>query len=220
MQFDFLEKFQDPCGSSYAHECNNLSKLSKLGHKYPFNSFLLNKPNGYDIDMLVFLKRLGFAALLAACSIQTTQAMGSAVVTNLCADGRQSIRVEYEIEDMGKPGVVWIGATTPSNWSSEFVTPEGRWVEYRGGVYQPWGDFRTGGLPKKITVVIPTDTFPKGWKIQMGYGLHNKAIADRLLLDPAEANTAQLKLAQREMIMSERFEPISKITTTTTCETE
>jgi len=219
MQFDFREKFRDPCGSSYNRECSNVFELSKKGHKCPFHSVLSNKPNSYDMDMITSLKRLGFAALIAVCAMQTAHAMGAAVVTNLCTEGHQSIRVEYEIEDMGKPGVVWIGATTPSNWSSEFVNPEGRWVEYRGGVYQPWGDFRTEGLPKKITVVIPTDTFPKGWKIQMGYGLHNKAIAARLLLDPAEADVAQLKLAQREMIMSERFEPISKINTNT-CETE
>ncbi len=167
--------------------------------------------------MISYLKH-AFAALVAAASMQTAEGMGFAVVTNLCNnDGRQSIQVDYEIEDAGKPGVIWIGATTSSNWSSEFVNPKGHWVEYRGGVYQPWGDFRAEGLPKKITVVIPTDTFPKGWKIQMGYGLHNKAIAARLLLDPAEADVAQLKLAQREMIMSERFQAVSKITTST-CE--
>ncbi len=151
------------------------------------------------------------AIKIALCLVAMSSlpaAAGITSVRHVCKDSLPAVEVTYDVPDAGNPGLVWIGVTTPTNWSAYFLNLED-WVEYKGGTYQTYRDYRTTGLPESLTVVIPTGTIPTGWRINIGYGLtpgDAKMAQLASITSKMDLNAAEVRLAQREMIQSERFE--------------
>jgi len=156
------------------------------------------------------------ALQLAFCLVALTALPATAGITavrHVCKDSLPAIEVTYDVPDAGRPGLVWVGVTTPTNWSAYFLQLDD-WIEYKGGIYQSYRDYRTMGLPDSLTVVIPTGTIPKGWRINIGYGLtpgDAKLTQLASITSKMDLNAAEVRLAQREMIQSERFERASVV---------
>lgn len=152
-------------------------------------------------------KILRFALCLSA--LTTIPAM--AEITSIrhgCKDSLPVIEVMYRVPDAGSPGLVWVGVTTSTNWSAYFLQLD-KWIEYKGGIYPSYQDYRKTGLPDSLTVAIPTKNIPKGWRINIGYGLtpsDGKIAQLASITSNMDLNSAEVRLAQREMIQSERFE--------------
>lgn len=128
----------------------------------------------------------------------------------------KKVIVKYDIPDAAKPGVVWVALTSASNWSSHVLLGNGQWVKYQGGLYQPYADYRSQGLPKAIQFEFSTEGIPVDWKINIGYGLESSEIAATLQtinkhMSESAFNEISLKMIQREMINMERFLPAVRI---------
>lgn len=147
------------------------------------------------------------------CVVAASLCLSGLATAHECVETTaKEVTVEYDIEDAGKPGVVWVALTSASNWSSHVLVGNGQWIEYRGGLYQPYGDYRSQGLPKSIRFVFSTEGIPVGWKINVGYGLESADVVAALKtankdISESALNEINLKMIQREMINKERFRP-------------
>lgn len=165
-------------------------------------------------------KKIAFAFLLAGLAALPALAMaGITSVRQVCRDSLPALEVVYDVPDVGRAGLVWIGVTTPSNWSAYFLQLDS-WVEYNGGNYQFFRDYRNMGLPESLTLVIPLETIPRGWRVNVGYGLTPgdvKMTQLASITSTMDLNAAEIRLAQREMIQSERFERVSVVSENNIC---
>lgn len=123
--------------------------------------------------------------------------------------------IEYDIpeEDTGRSGVVWVALTSSTNWTTHLLTSSGRWADYNGGLYQPYADHRAKGLPKSIHIEVLTKGLPKGWKINVGYGIETAEVREALrvankTIPESQIDEITLKMAQRDMINKDRFSTV------------
>jgi hypothetical protein len=96
----------------------------------------------------------------------------------VCKNGRPTLEFKIETgKDAGKPGLLWIAAHTPDRKFGYFLTMDGTWSQYTGGLYPPYVLFNKG-IPSSfpITLQLPqsfnthsTEAY-LNWEIYAGYG--------------------------------------------------